>query len=106
VTVQVEEKCLKESTDTVNEKVRDKQMLGDRRLSVIFGNESVDFTKVYEWGVEHSNGTPEAREALRKRLEDMGEIDEKGQREHLSLSTDSKFVYVEGIARTHNIQAI
>jgi pimeloyl-ACP methyl ester carboxylesterase len=106
VTVQVEEKCLKESTDNVNETVRGKQVLGDRRLSVIFGNESVDFTKVYEWGVKHGNGTPEARETLRKRLEDMGDVDEKGQRQHLSLLSDSRFMYAEGIARTHNIQVV
>jgi hypothetical protein len=106
VTIQAEEKCLKESTERVNEKVRGKQVLGDGRLSVIFGNESVDFTKVYEWGVKHGNWTPEAREALRKRLEDMGDIDEKGQRENLSLSSESRFIYAEGIARTHNIQAV
>ena len=44
----------------------------------MFANESIDFQKVNEWGVMHGNGTPEVREALRKRLEDMGEIYEKG----------------------------
>jgi len=87
VTVQAEEKCLKQSTEKVNEKVRGRQVLGDRRLSVVFGKESVGFNKVYEWGLKHGNGSPEARAALRKRLEDMGEIDEKGRREHLSLSS-------------------
>jgi hypothetical protein len=43
----------------------------------MFANESIDFQKVYEWGVMHGNGTPEVRDALRKRLEDMGDIYER-----------------------------
>jgi len=68
----------------------------------MFANESTDFWKVYEWGMKHGNGTPEAREALRKRLEDMGDIDERGQTEHLSLSSMRRFVVMEGDAATHN----
>jgi pimeloyl-ACP methyl ester carboxylesterase len=75
-TVALEEAEMPESTNSVNEQISGK-LLGDGRLSVIFANESVDFRKVYEWGVKHGNGTEAAREALRKRLENMGEIDEK-----------------------------
>jgi hypothetical protein len=90
----------------LTENVRGKQLLADGRLSVIFGNESVDMQKVYDWGVKHGNGTEEAREALRKRLEDMGEIDEEGQREHLRLSSQSRFIYASGVARTHNVHYV
>jgi pimeloyl-ACP methyl ester carboxylesterase len=76
-TVVLEEAEMPESTNSVNQRISGKQLLGDGRLSVIFANESVDFRKVYEWGVKHGNGTEAAREALRKRLEYMGEIDEK-----------------------------
>ncbi|KUJ07039.1 alpha/beta-hydrolase, partial [Mollisia scopiformis] len=104
--VELEEAGMKESTDKVNKKVKGKQLLGDGRLSVIFANESVDLSKVYEWGIKNGSGTPEAREALRKRLEDMAEVDEQGQRAHLSLSSQSRFVYAEGEARTHNLQIV
>lgn len=98
-TVKLEEACMKASTDEVNEKVIGKQLLGDGRLSVVFANESVDLREVYEWGAEWGNGGPETREALRKRLEDMAEVDEKGQRAHLSLSSQSRFVYAEKAMR-------
>ncbi|KAK5118568.1 hypothetical protein LTR85_008033 [Meristemomyces frigidus] len=53
------------------------------RLSVLFCEESTDFPKVYEYGLKHGNGIEEAREALRKRLEDMSKDDEKAMREQL-----------------------
>ena len=81
-------------------------MLGDGRLSVIFGNKSVDFQKVYEGSVKRGGGTEEAREALRKRLEDMGEMVEKVQWEHVSLSNRSRFVYATGVANTHNVHNV
>ncbi|CZR63298.1 uncharacterized protein PAC_13195 [Phialocephala subalpina] len=105
-TVALEEASMKASTDKVNEKVAGKQAFGDGRLSVIFANESVEMRKGYDWGVEHGNSTAEAREALRKRLEDMAEVDEKGQRAHLSMSSHSKFVYAEGDARTQSVQVV
>jgi hypothetical protein len=86
-----------DSTRPINERVKGKQLFGDGRLSMIFRDESVDFGKAYEFGFKHGNGTEEAREALRVRLEDMTEIDEKGQREHLSLSSRSQFVVAEGV---------
>lgn len=76
------------------------------RLSIIFCDESIDFGKVYEYGVQHGNGTEEAREALRKRLEDMSEVDEAAMREHLALSHESRFVKAEGKQRTHNVHVV
>jgi hypothetical protein len=73
---------------------------------VVFCDESVDFEKVYEHGVANGNGSPEAREALRTKLEDMSEIDEKGQRAHLKMSSRSRFVQTEGNARTHNVHLV
>jgi hypothetical protein len=105
-TVQLEEACMKESKDSVNRKFGGKQLLGDGRLRVIFANESVDLRKIYKWGIESGNGTPEARENLRKRLEEMAEVDEARQRARLSSSSQHRFVYAEGHARTHNIQFI
>ena len=54
----------------------------------------------------HGHGTAEAREALRIRLEDLSEVEEKGQRAQLSLSSNNRFVKAEGEARTHNIQFV
>ncbi|OJJ45046.1 hypothetical protein ASPZODRAFT_134473 [Penicilliopsis zonata CBS 506.65] len=82
------------------------QALEDSPLSVIFGNESVDFRKIYDFSVAHGTGTEEARQRLAVRLEDMEQLDEQGQRDHLSLSSRSRFVYAEGKARTHNIQLV
>jgi hypothetical protein len=65
-----------ESTRAVNAKVKRRQSLSHRRLSVIFANESEGFRKVYEWGLRNKNGTEEVREAMRKRLEDMSVVDE------------------------------
>lgn len=72
-------------------------------MSVIFANESVDFQKIYDWSVAQGNGTAAAREAMATRLEDMAEVEERGQRAHLSLSSASRFAYAVGDARTHNM---
>lgn len=52
---------------------------------MIFANESVDLKKIYQWGMKRGNGTPEARENLKWRLEDMAEGIEDGQeaRKHI-----------------------
>jgi hypothetical protein len=52
------------------------------------------------------HGTAEAREALRVDLKDLSEVEEKGQRAQLSLSSNNRFVKAEGEARTHNIQFV
>lgn len=103
-TAAIEERFQEESTNTINERINGQQLLGNGRLSVIFANESIDFRKIYEWGVKMRNGTAATRNAMAKRLEDMAEVDEMGQRAHLSLSSASKFVRVVGNERTHNMQ--
>lgn len=37
---------------------------------------------------------------------DMSEVDERGQRGHLSLSRSSMFVYAEVVASTHNLHFV
>ncbi|GKZ24240.1 hypothetical protein AbraIFM66951_002301 [Aspergillus brasiliensis] len=82
------------------------QALGDGRLSVVFGNRSVDFRKVLEFGTANGYGTQEVRESLAKRLETMEGVDEESQRTHLSLSRQSRFVYARGKAQTHNVHYV
>ncbi|KAJ5116559.1 alpha/beta-hydrolase [Penicillium angulare] len=106
-TAQVEESCMVASTEKVNCAIPEGfQALGDSRLSVIFGNESVDFQKVYNFGIANGFGTQEARNSLARRLEDMEKVDEEGQRAHLQMSSQSRFVYARGKARTHNLQYV
>ncbi|KAK5136685.1 hypothetical protein LTR08_002338 [Meristemomyces frigidus] len=80
--------------------------LGNWPLSVICCDMATDFSKLYEYGVQHGHGSPEAREALRKRLEDLSEVDEAAMREHLALSTNGRFVKAEGKQRTHNVHFV
>ena len=91
-----------ENNAALRKKTKGKQLLGSAPLSVVFCDESNDFGKVYEYGVKHHFGTLAAQEALRKRLEDMSEVDEAAMREHLSLSSNSRFVKAQGKAKTHN----
>ena len=102
---EIEESVMKQSTETVNMKVRGKQMLGDGRLSILFANESVNFGKVLEFGEKNGNGTFEARGLLRKRWVDMREVDERAERT-LNLSSRSRFVYVKGVASTHSLHFV
>jgi len=53
---------------------------------------------VYERCVRHGNGTEEGREEMRKRLEGVSMVGERGQRVHMSLSGQGRFVYAEGVA--------
>lgn len=90
----------------LRERLRNKQALGSAPLSVIFCDESKDFGKAYDYGIRHGNGTKDAQEALRVRLEDMSEVDEAAMREHLALSSNSRFVRAQGKAQTHNSQIV
>jgi pimeloyl-ACP methyl ester carboxylesterase len=106
-TAEIENMLLSGSIDRVNTAMPvDYQALGNGRLSVIFANESTDFRKIYEFAVAHGYGTEDARRRLAECLEDMEQVDERGQRVHLSLSSRSRFVYAEGKARTHNLQYV
>ncbi|OOF94078.1 hypothetical protein ASPCADRAFT_6835 [Aspergillus carbonarius ITEM 5010] len=98
---------VEESTKEVNEAMPEGCLvLGDHRVSVIFANMSVDFRKIYDHAVENEIGTEDAQRQLAVRLEDMAQVDEAGQRAHLGLSRQSRFVYAEGKARTHNLQYV
>lgn len=103
----MEEEYQSESAQSVNERLKDRQMmLDDGRLSVDFADSSFDLRKVYEWGVGRKNGTHNARESLRRRLEDMAEVEEQSQKAHLGPSSQSRFVRAQGVARTHNVQLV
>ena len=80
--------------------------LGATPLSVIFCDVSDDMQKILEHGVKNNHGTPEAQEALRQRLEDLSAVEEAGQRSLLALSTNSRFVRMEGKGKTHNAQFV
>lgn len=103
----LEGRLMDESTSRVNRAMPvNYQALGACRLSVIFANESLDFRKLYDFAVAHGYGSKETRDALAERLQDMEQVDEAGQRAHLALSSQSRFVYAEGKARTHNLQYV
>lgn len=70
---------------------------------MIFANESVYFRKVYDFAVAHDMGRWR-RDA--ERLEDMEQIDDAGQRAHIGLSNQSRFVYAKRKARTPNLQYV
>ncbi|RAL02589.1 alpha/beta fold hydrolase [Aspergillus ibericus CBS 121593] len=106
-TFRIEEPLVLESMARVNTEMPvDFQALGDGRLSVIFGNRSADFGKILEFGIAHGCGTPEARDNLAARLEDMEQVDENGQRAHLGLSSQSRFIRAQGKAQTHNVHYV
>ncbi|PYI02712.1 alpha/beta-hydrolase [Aspergillus sclerotiicarbonarius CBS 121057] len=106
-TFSIEEPLVGESMARVNAEMPvDFPALGDGRLSVIFGNRSADFRKILEFGAAHGHGTVEARESLAARLEDMEQVDEEGQRAHLGLSSQSRFVLAQGKAQTHNVHYV
>ncbi|KAI2867506.1 hypothetical protein CBS12448_471 [Aspergillus niger] len=102
-----EEEFVARSMEMVNDGLPvGSQAMGDGRLSVVFGNRSMDFRKVLEFGVANGYGTEEVRESLAKRLETMERVDEESQRDHLGLSSQSRFVYAQGKAMTHNVHYV
>lgn len=76
--------------------------LGSKPLSIIFCDESNDVRKILEHGVKNNHGTLEAQEALRRRLDDIGPVEEAAQRSLLALSSNSRFVRMGGEGNTHN----
>lgn len=83
-----------------------KKLLGNRRLSVIFCDESNDFQRVYDYGVKHGHGTLEEQEIVRMHLENMSVEDEAAQREQLALSSNARFVKTDGKRATHNVHLV
>ncbi|CAK96822.1 uncharacterized protein An09g03800 [Aspergillus niger] len=76
-----EEEFVARSMEMVNDGLPvGSQAMGDGRLSVVFGNRSMDFRKVLEFGVANGYGTEEVRE--------------------------SRFVYAQGKAMTHNVHYV
>lgn len=88
------------------QRLSDGQPLGDYPLSIIFADESNDMSKVYAYALEHGHGSPEAREVMRVRLEDMSAVDEAAMRSQLSYSRNSHFVKAQGKQRTHNVHFV
>ncbi|KAJ5950105.1 hypothetical protein N7454_001689 [Penicillium verhagenii] len=106
-TAQVEEGFIASSTEAVNTAIPlGYQALGQKPLSVIFANESVDFGKIYDFSVTHGYGSITEQEEMRERLTDMEQVDEQGQRAHLGMSSRSRFVYAQDKGRTHNVQIV
>ncbi|KAJ5584924.1 uncharacterized protein N7459_004724 [Penicillium hispanicum] len=106
-TTEVESGFVHSSTDSVNAALpEDSQPLADHRLSVIFANFAADFQKVYDFGVAHGYGTRDAQHRLGLCLRDLARVQEQGQRAHLHLSSQSRFVSPGGKARTHNLQYV
>jgi len=86
--------------------IRGKQLLGDKRLAVVFCDESHDFRKIHRYGVEHGYGTAEEQEIVQSHLVEMSERDEQAQRELLALSSNARFVRADGKRATHNVQVV
>lgn len=82
---------------------RAEPLLGDAKVSSICCQESVDFRKVYDWGVERGYGSEAVREGFLASIKAMAEGDERMMREHLELSRRGRFVLAKGRQRTHNV---
>lgn len=80
------------------------QFLGDRPLSVIYGNSARDYERIYNRGVEAGNGTEEQQQAFRKVLDKWAVTSRELQEEQLQLSSNSRFVHVEDSG--HNVHVI
>lgn len=90
----------------LDDELRGWQALGRKPLCVVFCDESNDFRKVYEYGVEHGFGTAEQQEVMRRHLEKMSVEDEAAQRTQLALSENARFLKAEGKRATHNVQLV
>jgi len=79
----------------------ERQILGDRAISVVRGNTPRDFQRMYDAGVKAGNGTEEERRLFREYLENWDERDHAQQEEILKLSTLGRLVRSTG---GHNVQ--
>lgn len=95
-----------DSSKILHERLRGRQVPAEKRLSVIFCDEFNDFRKVYDSALECGIGTKDACEELRRRLEDMSVVDESAMREHMTLSSNSRFLKAGGEAKTHNVHLV
>ncbi|KAI9929583.1 hypothetical protein MW887_001057 [Aspergillus wentii] len=70
---------------------RNPPLLGNHPVVVLMGNAASDHWKVYNAGIAIGNGTEQERADYRQKMEEYPVLDEKFQRETLSLSTRSVF---------------
>jgi len=82
----------------------ERQVFGDRAISVIRGNTPRDFQRMYDAGVVAGNGTEEERKLFREYLETHGEKDHAWQQEILRLSSFGRFVRAH--TSGHNVQLV
>lgn len=78
------------------------QALGYMRVCVISGGLRDDFEKIYQYAMVKGNGTKEVREEMRMFLEEWkSERFVQMQEAMLGLSSNNRFVQMEGVGRTH-----
>jgi pimeloyl-ACP methyl ester carboxylesterase len=82
----------------------ERQVLGDRAISVIRGSTPRDFQRTYDVGVAAGNGTEEERRMFREYLETADEKDHAWQEEILRLSSFGRFVRTS--TSGHNVQLV
>lgn len=83
-----------------------RRALGSKRVCVVSGGLRHDFLKIYEYAVEKGNASEEVREEMRAFLEEWKEERfEQLQKAIGALSSDARFVQLEGDGRTHMLVA-
>ena len=90
----------------LSEQIGSSALLGDARLSVIFCDRATDFRICFHFAVQNDIGSAESRGPVSEWLETFSQLDEDTCRKHLSLSRNSRFVYAEGVRKTHNVQLV
>jgi pimeloyl-ACP methyl ester carboxylesterase len=81
----------------------EKQILGDRPVSVIRANTPRDFQRMYDAGVELGNGTKEERKLSQEFLIQFEALDQRNQEDTLSLS---KVTHCVRATSGHNVQMV
>ena len=80
--------------------------LGVKRVCVVSGGLRHDFEKIYEYAVEKGNASKEVGEEMRAFLEEWKEKRfEQLQKAMVGLSSNARFVQIEGDGRTHMLVA-
>ncbi|CAM1507455.1 Fc.00g070960.m01.CDS01 [Cosmosporella sp. VM-42] len=73
----------------------ERQILGNKPISVIKGNSAREYQQVYDAGIAAGNGTEEQRAIVARMIDGMEEKDDMLQREQLKLSSVSRFIQLE-----------
>jgi pimeloyl-ACP methyl ester carboxylesterase len=81
----------------------DRQVLGNRPLSVIKGHREREFRKLYEAGVAKGNGTKDQQLTVKDKLDRMEEFDIILAKDQMRLSRRSRYVVAE--SSQHMVQA-